>query len=140
MAARFPWAGGAVLLGAATIAAATALARDGSGPDESRLRLDCRGTMIAGEAPESRIVADGFIDFVAGRVTGFGLGSTPIVAVSEAAVAFGSPVAAAAAGPAVEGSIDRRSGRAEIVVRSAADPARLLIAMDLACRMSPVGS
>jgi hypothetical protein len=140
MAARFPWAGRAVLIGAAAIAATAALARDGSGPDEGRLRLDCLGTMIAGEAPEGRVVAGGFVDFVAGRVTGFGLGSTPIVAVSDVAVAFGSPLVAGAAGPAVEGAIDRRTGAARVVVRSSADAGRRLIAMDLACRMSPVGS
>ena len=136
MAARFHRGVGAALGAALTLAAPAGHAREGLAPDDARLRLECTGTMVAGAAPETPVVAQGFVDLAAHRVSGFGLGSTPIVRVSDATVFFGAP----SAKPGVDGSLDRRTGAAHIRVHASGDPATVLIAMDLACGSAPVGS
>ncbi|KAB2874359.1 MAG: hypothetical protein F9K43_04470 [Bauldia sp.] len=140
MAGRFLLPGIAVLLGAVLLAASAAEARNGAAQTEQRFRLTCQGTMSTEGTPESRILADGVVDFVAMRVRGFGIGIAPIQRLTETVVAFGSPIAGAdPEGNAVEGSYDRATGATRIVVRSASGPPRDLIAMDLTCRTVPTG-
>ena len=127
MAGRFLLPGIAVLLGAVLLAASAAEARNGAAQTEQRFRLTCQGTMSTEGTPESRILADGVVDFVAMRVRGFGIGIAPIQRLTETE------------GNAVEGSYDRATGATRIVVRSASGPPRDLIAMDLTCRTVPTG-
>jgi hypothetical protein len=90
------------------------------------------------------------VDLVNRSVSGFGIGSSPIVFVNDTVIAFGvapvdlvtrvaEPRAATprAGGPTVEGTIDRASGATRIVVHPATDPAGVLIAMTLDCAFEP---
>ena len=116
-----------------------AMAVDGAPQPDDRIELACAGTMIAGgsEATESRIVADGLVDFLKKQVDGFGIGRAPIVFVSAAEVRFGSSVVDIPKGPrSIDGSIDRKTGDTRILVRSSQDPTRILIDMRLGCRMT----
>lgn len=129
--------GCAVLVWAAL--ATPGAARDGQ-DGGGLLRLRCVGTMVTGTAPASKVQADGFVDLIGMRVRGFGLGSAPILRVSDALVDFGTPAGGRAAGPSVHGTIDRRTGLTLIEVHAASDPTVRLIAMELACTLAPVGS
>ena len=120
--------------------ASAAHAVDGAPQPDEMLGLACTGTMIAGEdeTPGNRIVADGIVDFLKKQVRGFGIGSVPIVFASAAEVRFGSsPFAEPRDAPTIEGTIDRASGKTRIVVRSSKEPAGILIAMTLDCRLTP---
>jgi hypothetical protein len=120
--------------------ATAAHAVDGAPQKDEIVRLACAGTMIAGDdgSPESRIVASGTVDFTKMQVRGFGLGSAPIVFASSTEVRFGaSPLVEPKGAQAVEGAIDRLTGKTSIVVRSAREPTLRLIAMSLDCRPTP---
>ena len=151
----------AVLIAAATggipasLAAPPAPTAVGASDLATRIRLSCSGVMTTDDR-ESPIMADGLVDLASMRVSGFGIGPARIVAVTPDAIGFGEgadvgvdrlttvaePVVSNARGdPAastiVEGSIDRTSGTTRIVVRSARDTARVILAMVLDCRMEP---
>jgi hypothetical protein len=129
-----------ILVGVAMTCATAAHAVDGAPQQDEIVRLACTGTLIAGgdDAPESRIVASGTIDFASKQVRGFGLGAAPIVFASATEVRFGaSPLVDPKGAQTIEGAIDRVSGKTSIVVRSAREPALRLIAMTLDCRLTP---
>lgn len=147
---------GAILIAAAapavTMAPATSDAAVGEGTDaDERFLLSCTGVMSTGErADADRVAASAMIDLVNRNVSGFGIGSSPIVVVNDAVIAFGvasvdrvtrvaEPRGAAprAGGPTVEGTIDRATGATRIAVHPAADPATILIAMTLDCAFEP---
>ena len=154
---------GAVLLatGIAGVAPSEAASTDPvlrEDPADDRFRLTCSGAMSTdgravadADDPAARIIADALVDFTNHRVTGFGLGSSPIVGLTAGAIRFGTAhtdtmlrVAEAlpartqaATGTIVEGTIDRKSGATRIVVRPAADAARVIIAMSLDCSFEP---
>jgi hypothetical protein len=125
----------AILVLAVTMASAAARPSEGAIPKRGILLFHCLGAMRAAGAPAMPIVADAFIDLAGRRVDGFGVPSTPILNVTDAVIAFGSR--AGAGGDRVEGSLDRRTGKARIVVLAANEPARELIAMELDCRPQP---
>jgi hypothetical protein len=130
----------AILVGVAMTCGTAAHAIDGAPQQDEIVRLACAGTLIAGDegAPGSPIVASGMIDFANRQVRGFGLGSARIVFASAAEVRFGtSPLVEPREAQTIEGAIDRATGKTSIVVRSAREPARRLIAMTLDCRPAP---
>ncbi len=102
---------------------------------DGRLRLTCVGTMITGDQPPpgGTVVADGLIDFAARRISGFGVGSQPILVLTASDISFGSTPPQGAVGPIVEGSIDRRSGGTHIRVREQRQPGKILIELRLDC-------
>lgn len=81
------------------------------------------------------ITANGLIDLTGKRVAGFGVGSAAILVVTDALIGFGAP--AKADGDRVEGTLDRRNGKARIAVLTGREPAEELIAMELDCRPAP---
>lgn len=126
--------------GAAIVSVALAEAAESPTLEVERLRLDCTGFLVAAgqEAPGSRIIADGIVDFSQSRVRGFGVGSVRIVSATPREVRFGtSPFEETAGAHAVEGIFNRISGVTRVVVRSAKAPSAVVIAMDLNCRPTP---
>ncbi len=112
---------------------------ESSAPAE-RLRVSCTGTMMtAGQPPPGGpIIANGLIDFAGQRVSGFGVGSQPIVVLTASHIAFGtSPSEGARRGNIVEGSIDRRTGETRVLVRSPQDPSKVRIEETLDCEFEP---
>ncbi len=103
--------------------------------EHQRFFLTCIGTMRATGAPLMPVIADGLVDLAGRRVAGFGVGSVPILLLTNASIGFSG--AGGANGEHVEGSFDRQSGRIKIVVRATKDPARELIAMELDCLPAP---
>jgi hypothetical protein len=81
------------------------------------------------------ITAHGLVDLAGRRVAGFGVGSAPILVMTDDLIGFGT--SGEKGGDRVEGSLDRQSGKAHIVVRAAKDASLELIAMDLDCRPAP---
>ena len=120
-----------ILVIAAITASATQPSNDPP-PAHQRFFLTCIGTMRTAGAPAVPITANGLVDLGGKRVAGFGVGSAPILVMTDALIGFGS--AADADGDRVEGSLDRQTGKTRIVVRAARDPSDELIAMDLDCR------
>jgi hypothetical protein len=136
-----------------SLAASAGSTLDRPAPADQRFMLSCAGAMATDGRPADRndpgpdIFASAIVDLGSRQVSGFGLGSSPIVVVNDAVIGFGSaaidvvtPVAedrstrpAAKTGTIVEGTIDRITGRTRIAVHPAADPAVVLIAMTLAC-------
>jgi hypothetical protein len=125
---------------------------------DERFLLSCTGAMATdGSAmadrsdPAGRIVASAMVDLAHAQVSGFGLGGSPIVVLTDAVIGFGSAAVdtvtmvaeprtakpSAQTGTVVEGTIDRATGATRIVVRPAADPARIVIAMTLDCVFGP---
>jgi hypothetical protein len=100
-----------------------------------RFFLTCTGTMRTADAASAAIAANALVDLAGRRVAGFGIGSSPILVMTDMLIGFGS--AAETEGDRVEGSLDRQSGKARIVVRAARNPSHELIAMDLDCRPAP---
>jgi hypothetical protein len=100
-----------------------------------RFFLTCVGTMRTAGVPSVPIAANGLVDLASRRMVGFGVGSAPILVMSEALIAFGS--AADADGNRVEGSLDRLTGKTRIVVQAAKEPSEELIGMELDCRPAP---
>ena len=128
-------------MGAVLVLVSAAQSRNGAPQAEDRLRVTCDGRLASDGAPESRIIADGVIDFASMRVHGFGLGGQAILSVTETVIVFGSPLGGdGAAMTSVEGAIDRTTGATRIVVRAAGDPARPRMAMTLTCRLAPIVS
>ncbi len=86
--------------------------------------------MVSGGEAEtaSPVITGGGVDLDRRWVYGFGLGGVPVVFVTRNEIAFTSPT--------VDGSLDRRTGRATIAVRSADGGADPLMSMDLVCRLS----
>jgi hypothetical protein len=153
---------GAVLIASAAtglmpVAAASTDSIDDSAFAGDRFLLSCTGAMATdGRAvadrsdPARQIIAGAMVDLEALRVHGFGLGSSPIVVLTAGVIGFGTATVDALTrvaeppaarpptnGTIVEGSIDRQSGATRIVVRSAPDAARVLIAMSLDCAFEP---
>ena len=136
-----------------SLAASAGSSLDQPAPADQRFMLSCTGAMATDgrqadlSDPGQDIVASGIVDLGSRQVSGFGLGSSPIVVVNGAVIGFGSaaidaltPVAedrsagpAAETGTIVEGTIDGITGRTTIAVHPAADPAAVIIAMTLAC-------
>jgi len=136
-----------------SLAASAGSTLDRPAPADQRFMLSCAGAMATDgrladrNDPGQDIIASAIVDLGSRQVSGFGLGSSPIVVVNGAVIGFGSaaidavtPVAedrsagpAAKTGTIVEGTIDRITGRTRIAVHPAADPAVVLIAMTLAC-------
>jgi type II secretory pathway pseudopilin PulG len=123
---------------------------------DQRFLLSCTGAMATdGRAPDrndtaDRIVATAVVDLTTQRISGFGIGSAPIVVSTPAMIGFGNggvdtlTLAAETARPPgaktgtlVEGSFDRLSGVTTVVVHPASEPERVLIAMRLDCRIVP---
>jgi hypothetical protein len=153
---------GAIAAGASVTSAAPSALPDGVTAND-RIFLSCTGSMSAGgqDAPvgdrAGAVVANGLVDLAAMRVTGFGLGAEPIVALTAAMIAFGAAAAPNAdgvtkvadkrkpdrgrpgsdSGTVVDGSIDRATGATTILVRSADDETRVIIAMSLTCTGAP---
>ena len=147
---------GAVLIAAALPGVTIALAASNADVGEriaadERFLLSCTGAMsTGGRADADRVAANAMVDLANRSVNGFGIGSSPIVVVNDAVIAFGvapvdlvtrvaEPRAATpqVGGPTIEGTIDRTSGATRIVVHPAADPAGVLIAMTLDCAFEP---
>jgi hypothetical protein len=124
-----------VLVLAALQAAAASPPGSNAPSEKQRFFLTCIGTMRAAGAPEMPITANGLVDIAGKRIAGFGVGSASILVLTDTLIGFASP--AGARGDHVEGSLDRRTGKASIVVRSATEPGRELIAMELDCRPAP---
>ena len=125
----------AILVLAATVVSAASRPSEDAIPKRGMLLFHCLGVMQAAGAPAMPIVADAFIDLAGKRVDGFGVQSTPILSVTDAVIAFGNP--AGTDGDRVQGSLDRQTGKAHVVVLAANEPARELIAMELDCRPLP---
>ncbi len=100
-----------------------------------RFFLTCIGTMRTAGAPSVPITANGLVDLGGRRVAGFGVGSAPILVMTDALIGFGT--ATGGDGERVEGSLDRQTGKTRVVVRAARNPSVELIAMDLDCRSAP---
>lgn len=151
---------GVPFIGAALTAAllsgalpAFAVGADPAEPPPDRFRLVCTGTMtVAGHASE--IAADGLLDLAAGTIAGFGVGTARVVLVTPSTIGFDSSDSGAERlaevsdrpverprrkGPStiVQGTLDRLDGALHIAVLSAADPAEVVIAMELGCRREP---
>jgi hypothetical protein len=124
-----------ILALAGTVMASASQPGNHPSPEQQRFFLTCSGTMRAAGAPLMPITASGLVDLAGRRVTGFGLGSVPILLVTNALIGFGG--AAGANGERVEGSFDRQNGKIKIVVRAAKDPPHELIAMEFDCRPAP---
>jgi hypothetical protein len=124
-----------ILALAAMVSASVARPGEDSLPGHGRLFFTCSGMMRAAGAPATPIVAEAFIDLDGRRVDGFGVRSAPILHVTDTVITFGS--AAGVDGERVQGSLDRQTGKAEVVVSMAKEPARELIAMELDCRPVP---
>src|SRR5882724_8054152 len=122
---------------ALAVATAASASQPGHDPPPARERffLTCAGTMRTAGAASVPITANGLVDLAGKRVAGFGLGSAPILVVTDLVIGFGT--AGESDGDRIEGSLDRRSGKALIVVRAAKDTAHELIAMELDCRSAP---
>ena len=123
------------ILALAAMLTAASRPSDDTIQEPGRLFFNCIGTMRAAGAPAMPILADAFVDLTGKRVEGFGLRSAPILHATDAVIAFGS--AAGDDGARVRGSLDRQTGKARIVVLTADEPARELIAMELDCRAVP---
>jgi hypothetical protein len=121
-----------ILALAAIVTASASAPSDDALPRRERLLLTCVGTMRAADAPAMPIVADAFVDLSGKRVDGFGARSAPIVRMTDALIVFGGT--AGADGERVQGSLDRQTGKARIVVLTVSEPVRELIAMELDCR------
>lgn len=118
------------------VALASAAAPGSDRPqDGQRFFLTCIGTMRTVGTAASPIAANGFVDLVGRRVSGFGIGSAAILVLTDTLIGFGSP--GSSGGNRVEGSLDRRSGKARIAVLSTREPAEQLIVMELDCRPAP---
>ena len=147
---------GAILIAAASPDVTIALAASNAAVGESiaadeRFLLSCTGAMsTGGRAEADHVAANAMVDLANRSVSGFGIGSSAIVVVNDAIIAFGvapvdlmtrvaEPRAATprATGTTVEGTIDRTSGATRIVIHPAADPAGVLIAMTLDCAFEP---
>jgi hypothetical protein len=124
-----------ILALAAVLTASASPPESEAPPRQQHFFLTCIGTMRTAGAPAMPITANGFVDIAGKRIAGFGIGSATILVLTDVLIGFGSP--AGAGGDHVEGSLDRRNGKARIVVRSAKDPAQELIAMELDCRPAP---
>jgi hypothetical protein len=102
-----------------------------------RFRLACAGTLApsADRPVSSPIMADGIVDLAHGNVYGFGLGGQPIRSVTVREIAFGDGASVTGAGR-IEGSIDRRTLEARIVVHSVRVEDDPVMAMRLACHIA----
>ena len=130
----------AILVGVVLLCAVAAQAVEGVPEPDEQIELTCTGTLITGknDMADSRISADGAVDFVSRRVRGFGIGSAPIVFVSATELKFGSSLTGPQSGAhMIEGSINRTTGKTRIIVRLAKDPTRILIDMNLDCQLTP---
>lgn len=144
------------LLTAALVSGAIPAFAVGAGQTElppDRFRLVCAGTMsVAGQT--SQIEADGLLDLAVGTVTGFGVGAARVVLTTPSTIGFDSSEMGAERlasvadtpdvrprrkGPStiVRGTFGRLDGRLRISVVSAADPADVVIGMELGCRREP---
>jgi hypothetical protein len=124
-------------IGTAALAAQPALSESDVSKLGERLHLRCIGTTITGDQPPpgNPVMADGLIDFAARRVSGFGVGSHPILVLTASDIGFGSTPPEGAPGYVVEGSIDRRSGGTHVRVRKQQEPAEVLIELRLDCEV-----
>ena len=115
--------------------AGPALANEGVSAPAERQRLTCTGMMMTPDMkpPGTKLVADGMVDLGAMRVRGFGMGSVPIVLLTDSRIVF----SASGGGPGIDGTIDRRTGATRIVVHPAKKPQDELIGMTLTCRFVP---
>jgi hypothetical protein len=147
---------GAILTAALVSGAAPAHAVGAGAPTDpppDRFRLVCTGTMTAG-GNASEIAADGLLDLGAGTIAGFGIGAARVILVTPSTIGFdssatgGERLAAVSDRPVegrrrkgpstiVQGTFDRADGALHIAVLSAADPAEVVIAMELGCRREP---
>lgn len=133
---RFLLLGLCALMATTALAAPVDLAESRAPQSNERLRLACLGTMITADqpAPGGKIMANGWLDLAKRRVSGFGVGSQPIVLQSAARISFGSaPPADELRGHIIEGSIDRLSGSTRVLVRSRHDPSKIVIELKLDC-------
>jgi len=135
MLGRYLLVGMCALIGPVAIAAQPPLSESDVSKLGDRLRLTCVGTTMTGDQPPpgSPVIADGLIDFAARRVSGFGVGSQPILVLTASDIGFGSAPQQGAAGYIVEGSIDRRSGGTHVRVSKQQEPAEVLIELRLDC-------
>jgi hypothetical protein len=140
-----------------SLAASAGSTLDRPAPADQRFMLSCTGAMATGGRaadpgdPDQSIVASGLVDLAGRQVSGFGLGGSPIVVVTDTVIGFGSPAVdtltrvaearttrpAPQTGPVVEGTIDRATGATRIAVHPASDPAAVIIAMTLDCVFEP---
>ncbi len=127
-----------ILAIAAAVATGVSPPSGGSVPERGLLLFRCSGTMRTADAPPIPIVAEAFVDLGKRRVFGFGIRSARVVVANDRLITFGGD--GEAGHDQVEGSLDRRTGKARVVVLAANDPARELIAMELDCRQAPGGA
>lgn len=123
--------------GAAIVSVAFVQAAESPTLEVERLHLACAGFMMTAgqESPGSRIVANGIVDLADKRVRGFGIGSARIVSATAEEVRFGSLPFGKTDGPhTIEGTINRISGKTQVVVWSASGVSGVVIEMDLDCR------